>query len=283
MRKPAVRVAVIDMNNQVENQGLGHICRLLEASNLKYAHQEVSFKIYDIRAKNEVPTLDYDIYISTGGPGSPFEGEGMRWELDYFNLIDKIWNHNQTTTGNKKYVFFICHSFQLAVRFFNLATITKRHSTSFGVFTAHKTPAGEEDILFNNLDNPFWIADFRDYQALQPITKAFNELGARITCLEKIRPYVDFERAIMAIRLSDEMVATQFHPEADAKGMLIHFAKPDRKAHVIKHHGEDKYYEIVEHLEDKEKISATFQTILPTFLKEAILVSSGIEREMILF
>ena len=283
MKKPAVKVAVIDMNNQVENQGLGHICRLLEASNMRYANQEVDFKVYDIRAKTEVPSLDYDIYISTGGPGSPFEGEGKQWELEYFRLIDKIWNYNQTTFGKKKYIFFICHSFQLAVRFFDLAEITKRHGTSFGVYPTHKTPAGEEDILFENLPNPFWIADFRDYQAIQPKRNNFEDLGAKITCLEKIRPHVDFERAIMAIRFSNEMVATQFHPEADAKGMAVHFRQPERKEIVVKRHGEDKYYEILAHLDDRDKISATFQTILPNFLKEAILVSSGVDKEMILF
>ena len=40
---------------------------------------------------------------------------------------------------------------------------------------------------------------------------------------------------------------------------------------------------MIEHLEDAEKISATFATILPNFLKEAILVSSGVNKEMILF
>lgn len=283
MRKQPVKVAVLDMNNNVENQGLGHICRLLEASNRKYANQEIVYKVYDIRHKVEIPGMEYDVYISTGGPGSPFDGEGKEWEIRYFRLIDQIWNHNQQNHYHKKYVFFICHSFQLMVRFFDLAEITKRHSMSFGVYPAHKTPAGELDILFADLENPFWIADFRDYQAIQPKKARFNELDAKITCLEKIRPHVDFERAIMGIRLSDEMVATQFHPEADAKGMLIHFQKPDKKAHIIKHHGEDKYYNMIEHLEDADKISATFSKILPTFLKEAVLVSSGIEREMILF
>ncbi|MFT5916721.1 MAG: GMP synthase-like glutamine amidotransferase [Flammeovirgaceae bacterium] len=283
MGNSGVRVAVMDMNNNVNNQGLGHICRLLERSNLKYANQAVDFKVYDIRHKVEIPTSDYDIYISTGGPGNPFDGEGKQWEIEYFQLIEKLWNHNQNTSGKKKYVFFICHSFQLAVRFFDLATITKRQSMSFGVYPSHRAPAGEEDIILKGLGNPFWIADFRDYQATEPNHKKFNELGAKIICLEKIRPHIDLERAILGIRLSEEMVATQFHPEADAKGMLIHFKQPERMEHVIKVHGEEKYHQFIEQLEDADKISATFATILPNFLKEAILVSSGVDKEMILF
>ena len=278
-----VSIAVLDLNNNVENQGLKYICKLLESSNGLYCNQKITYNVYDVRHKNEVPTIDYDVYISTGGPGSPFDGEGLEWEEKYFGLIDQIWKHNQTTTGTKKYIFFICHSFQMMVRHFGLADITKRHGKSFGVYPTHKTPAGEDDVLFNGLSNPFWIADFRDWQVVNPNKARFEELGAKITCLEKIRPNVDFERAVMAIRISNEIVGTQFHPEADAEGMILHFNKPDKKALVVEHHGEEKLAHILDTLDDPDKINATFQKILPTFLKEAILVSSGVKKDMILF
>lgn len=278
-----VKVAVLDLNNNEENQGLKYICQLLDKSNRLYANQELSYDVFDVRYKNEIPSIDYDVYISTGGPGSPFDGDGLEWEESYFRLVDQIWLHNQTTTGLKKYMFFICHSFQLMVRHFGLAEVTKRHNKSFGVYPTHKTPAGEEDVLFGSLANPFWIADFRDWQVINPNKERFEELGAKIICLEKIRPHVDFERAVMAIRISDELVGTQFHPEADAEGMLIHFNKPDKKALIIEHHGQEKYELILDQLNDPEKINATHLQILPTFLKEAILVCSGLKREMILF
>lgn len=280
--KQTVRVAVLDLNNNVENQGLRYICKLLDHSNGLYGNQAISYDVFDVRHKNEMPDINYQIFISTGGPGSPYDGEGQEWEEKYFELINQIWEHNQTHT-HKKYIFFICHSFQLMVRHFGLADVTKRHGKSFGVYPTHKTPAGEEDVLFEGLPNPFWIADFRDWQVVNPNLKRFEELGAKITCLEKIRPHVDFERAIMAIRISDEIVGTQFHPEADAEGMVLHFNKPDKKQFVIEHHSEEKYNHILESLNDPDKINATFKKILPTFLKEAVLVCSGVKREMILF
>ena len=50
----------------------------------------------------------YDIYISTGGPGNPLEGDG-NWDLKYYDFIDQltIWNKENTV---KKHVLFICHS-----------------------------------------------------------------------------------------------------------------------------------------------------------------------------
>ena len=35
----------------------------------------------------------FDIYISTGGPGNPLEGDG-KWDEKYYNFIDQLsaWN-----------------------------------------------------------------------------------------------------------------------------------------------------------------------------------------------
>ena len=46
-----------------------------------------------VRVTNEVPDTSYDIYISSGGPGNPLEGNGI-WELRFFHLIDRLWQHN---------------------------------------------------------------------------------------------------------------------------------------------------------------------------------------------
>jgi GMP synthase-like glutamine amidotransferase len=279
-----IKVAVLDLNNNEPNLGLSHICQIIQSCDMRYAGQSLEYSIYDVRHKGEVPSLGYDIYISSGGPGSPFDGEHSQWEIDYFRLIDHIWNHNEThPPSEQKYVFFICHSFQLMVRFFQLASVTKRHSMSFGVMPTHKTEQGEQEVLFRKLANPFHVADFRNFQAVQPDLAKFDGLGARILCLEKIRPHIDMERALMAVRISDAIIGTQFHPEADAAGMKVHFRKPEKRDHVLEHHGEEKYHQIIAHLDDPDKVNATYQVVLPTFFKESILLKAGFTKEMILF
>jgi GMP synthase-like glutamine amidotransferase len=74
----------------------------------------------------------------------------------------------------------------------------------------------------------------------------------------------------MAIRFSNEIFGTQFHPEADAEGMLRYFLKEDKKQNVIKNHGEEKYQSMINHLNDPDKILLTESVILPTFLNVAI-------------
>jgi len=82
------------------------------------------------------------------------------------------------------------------------------------------------------------------------------------------------ERAIMAIRFSDTIVGTQFHPEADAKGMLTYFQLPDRKETIVKNFGMRRYNTMVRDLADKTKIESTFNTVLPYFFDNALKIKS---------
>lgn len=275
-----VKVAIIDMNNNTPNQSMRCLRQMLWDLDRKFLNQKIEYQVFDARHKTEMPGLEYDIYLSTGGPGSPYDGEGTAWELAYFRLLDKIWNHNRTTEGSKKYVFFICHSFQLMCRFFDFVKVTKRHSQSFGITYVHKTEKGKAEPCFEGLPDPFYVADFRDWQAIEPDRALFRELGATILTMEKLRPKVQLERAVTAIRISEEMLATQFHPEADASGMRIHFSKPERREQIIRHHGEEKFRTILDGLEDRDKIELTHRTVIPTFLETSIRKLRGIEEQL---
>ncbi|HOD09956.1 MAG TPA: GMP synthase, partial [Flavobacterium sp.] len=152
-----IRVAVLDMYNGEPNQGMRCIIDIINRFN-----QMVTFQIFDVRGKNEFPDIKkFDIYISTGGPGNPLEGDG-NWDLKWYDFIEQltIWNKEQKT---KKHVLFICHSFQMACHHFGLATLNKRKSTSFGVMTIHKTEEGTTDPVLEGLQNPFYAIDSRDY------------------------------------------------------------------------------------------------------------------------
>lgn len=230
---------------------------------------QVTYKIFDVRGKAEIPEIrDYDLFISTGGPGNPLDGDG-NWDLKYFDFLDQIWIWNQNY-NRKKYILFICHSFQMACRHFGLGTLTKRISTSFGVMSVHKTTDGQKDSLLQNLDNPFWAVDSRDYQVVQPDLKKFKVLGSKIIALEKIRDYVKYERAIMAIRFSPEMVGTQFHPEADSVSFLAHLKKAEVKEKIIALMGKTKFLKMLEYMTDEDKIYKTNETLIPNFLEQSI-------------
>lgn len=165
---------------------------ILKETDGKYDRVKICYDIYEVRYKNDAPDQSYDIYISSGGPGSPFEGVGMPWEASYFKLLDKLVANNENPANRKKYIFFICHSFQMMVRYFKLAEIVKRERRAFGIFPIYKTESGLSDPLLCNLANPFYAADFREWQVLNPDSEVLDKTGAEILAIERERP--DFRK-----------------------------------------------------------------------------------------
>ncbi|MCY7409953.1 MAG: GMP synthase [Chitinophagales bacterium] len=263
----SIRVAILDLYNKHPNQGMRGIRSLLYLESLQ-TEVPVRWHIFDVRHDVKLPDDSYDIYISSGGPGDP-GASGELWEKKYFALMDKIRNHNLKNTDRKKYVFLICHSFELMCRHWQLGEVNKRKSPSFGVFPIHKTAAGEKENLFKNLGNPFYATDSREYQVIAPNHAIIKRDGFKILATEKERPHIPLERAIMSVRFSDEIIGTQFHPEADPHGMIRYFTQADKKESIIKNYGEEKYYKMIDMLDDPDKIILTQKTILPTFLKSS--------------
>lgn len=270
--KRSVRVAILDLYEGMPNQGMRCIRTILkewgEANELDLHTDE-----FDVRLKNQVPDTSYDIYISSGGPGDPLITRFDDWDIKWCRWLNEMerWNNNPSNL-QKKYVFFICHSFQLASRYFNAGIVCKRKSTSFGVFPVHMLEAGHQEPVFEGLKDPFYVVDSRDYQVIQPNHDLLEEMGASILCIEKQRPHVPLERAVMGIRFNEYMIGTQFHPEADAPGMLVYLKTEEKRKTVIDNHGEAKLNSMIEHLEDPDKIVWTHAHVLPNFLNAAIQI-----------
>ena len=259
-----IRVALLDLNDGQPNRGIPSLRALITTSDRRVQHD-----VFDVRQKAEVPDLSYDVYISSGGPGSPFEGEGTPWEARYFAWLDALWAHNIRAVARRKHVLFICHSFQMMCRFFELADVTERHTESFGVVSVFPTEAGQSDPLFEGLADPFFAADFRRWQVVQPRDHQLRALGA--TILAREQPHDEgCERALMGIRLSPEMVGVQFHPEANPAGMLTHFRQPARRAAIVDKFGEARYERLIRRLNTPNYLVPTHDAVVPTFLRRAI-------------
>lgn len=264
-----IRIAVLDLYEGQANQGMRCIREIIHDW-CRERELELFYKEFDVRQQLSVPDTSFDLYISSGGPGSPLESEGSEWESAYFKWLAQIedWNAN-SEESSKKHVFFICHSFQLICRHYAIGNVCKRKSTAFGVFPVHMLDDGIDEPVFEGLHDPFYTVDSRDYQVIEPDISKLRKMGASILAIEKNRPHVPYERAIMAIRFSDYFIGTQFHPEADASGMHMYLMREDKKQTVIENHGAAKWQSMVEQLQDPGKILATYKTVLPNFLQLA--------------
>ena len=67
-----LKVAILDLYEGEPNQGMRCLRNILgdfgEENNI-----EVDWNEFDVRLLNEVPDMSYDVFISSGGPGSPLE------------------------------------------------------------------------------------------------------------------------------------------------------------------------------------------------------------------
>ncbi len=262
-----IRMALLDMNNNRVNQGFKNITEISEAFK-ESCSENVTIDTFDVRFKNEIPDIhDFDIFISSGGPGDPHK-EGLEWEDKFSDFLDQIFEHNASHTS-KKYLFLICHSFQVASIHWKLGNICKRKSYSFGVMPIHKTGDGEREFLFQNLPEPFYAVDSRAYQFIKPDFARLEELGMKIVGIEKFRPHINLERAVMAIRFSEEIFGTQFHPEANPAGMIENLKDEKNKQAMIDSFGMEKYLETIDRIDDPDKILLTQAQIIPGFLQFA--------------
>jgi len=265
-----IRIAVLDLYEGFANQGMRCINQIIEAWR-DTSGLNVTLQVFDVRLKNELPDSSFDIYISSGGPGNPLSSRYEDWDIAWCKWLSEMlrWNDNPANS-DKKHIFFICHSFQLASRYFYSGLVCKRKSTSFGVFPVYMLEAGKKEPVFKGLRDPFYAVDSRDYQVIQPNIDLLQKSGGQILCIEKMRSHVPYERAIMGIRFNDYMIGTQFHPEADAHGMSLHLQTEERKQTVIENYGEEKLESMLDQLNDPEKIRWTYAHILPNFLNHSI-------------
>jgi GMP synthase-like glutamine amidotransferase len=266
----SLKIAILDLYDGTPNQGMRGFQEILN----RYSRQNqivLDYQIFDVRKSNQVPGTEFDIYISSGGPGSPVDSEGSEWENSYFNLIDQLEAiNNDPLRADKKHVFFVCHSFQLMCRKYKLGKVTKRRSTSFGIFPIYKTRAGQNEVILKGVSDPFYSVDSRDWQVIEPDEKQFEAIGAQLLALEKDRPHVNLEPCMMAIRFNEYFFGTQFHPEADPEGMRQHLLNEEKKKQIVEAHGQEKYNEMLSFLEDTNILEHTQMQIIPSFLNQAI-------------
>ena len=101
-----IQVAILDLYEGVANQGMRCIREILnqyaDSNNL-----DIHWDEFDVRLKNEVPGMEYDIYISSGGPGSPLESEGSEWEISISTGSIRWKNGIMIRPINKKNMYFL--------------------------------------------------------------------------------------------------------------------------------------------------------------------------------
>src|SRR5262245_64357920 len=81
-----LRLCIVDMNNAHVNQAMRCLRGIAQSffDHVARANPELPCELVEISPRdtnNPVPR-DCDLYVSSGGPGSPFDGDGQPWYAD---------------------------------------------------------------------------------------------------------------------------------------------------------------------------------------------------------
>jgi GMP synthase-like glutamine amidotransferase len=259
MAAATIQIAILDMYDGSPNIGMQCIKNIImEWQQSNKVSAEVV--VFNTRGNGEIPAPHFDLYIATGGPGSPLDTVQDAWDIQYTQWLDHMLAIN-------KPVFLICHSFQIACRHFNLGTVCLRKSKQVGILPVHTLI---HDELFNGLQETFYALESRSYQIIAPNDTKLKEMNAQIMALEKMRPQVPLERAIMAIRFTENMYGVQFHPEAALSDLIVYFNESTTKQSIMDEFGIEKWQRIVDHLDADSPIQTTYAHLIPNFLDKAL-------------
>jgi hypothetical protein len=122
------------------------------------------------------------------------------------------------------------------------------------------------------LPDPFFALESRLYQITEPNDAKIESMGATIIALEKIRPQLPYERALMGVAFSDTMVGVQFHPEATKERLTTYFNTAAIKTAVFEDFSEEKWNQIILSLDDDSKIKHTCSKFIPNFLNQTLVL-----------
>jgi len=245
-----IHIAILDLYDGSANVGMDCIMDILDDWSKKQSITIIT-TVFDVRVKHALPDDTYDLYLSSGGP-----------DLAYCNWLDQMF-------AKKKPVLLICHSFQIACRHFDIGKVGLRKSKQLGILPIHPTA---DHAIFEALPDPFFALESRMYQITEPNDKKIESMGATIIALEKIRPQLPYERALMAVAFSDKMIGVQFHPEATKERLSTYFNTEAIKTAVVEDFSEEKWNQIIQSLEEDSKIKHTCSRFIPNFLNQMLHV-----------
>lgn len=276
-----LRICLIDMNAGVENQAVRCFRRIIDAfaARARVANPGLELDSSHVQPRNlfEVPPEACDLYLSTGGPGSPFDGYEDPWCTSYRAFLDGVVNERARSREPSRAALVICHSFEIAVQHFGFAHMDRRGARKFGVMPVYPTPAGRRSELLGAFGERFFAWEHRDWEAIGLDEKKLAALGGELWATESRDGHSKGE-GLVAFKFAPGIEGTQFHPEADREGAMAWIVRPEQKKACIDAYGEVTYTRMLKSLDDPKRLARTFDTLIPGWLErqfDALAPSRG--------
>jgi homoserine O-succinyltransferase/O-acetyltransferase len=264
-----LRLCIVDMNNGHVNQAMRCLRGIarnffdrVEATNPGLACDLVEVSPRDT---NHVIPRDCDLYLSSGGPGSPFEGDDQPWYADFEAFSKGIVESAIVGGPEMRSMFAVCYSFELLVRQFRLALIAPRSDRKFGVMPVYTTKEGQEHPLLAAFGDRLFAFEHRNWEAIDLDEARLRGMGGKLLARES-RDGVSKGRALLGLDVAPGIETVQFHPEADRPGVMNWVARPEQAEAFKATYGEATYLAMLKTLDDPRRLARTYALVIPGWL-----------------
>jgi GMP synthase-like glutamine amidotransferase len=274
-----LRLGLVDMNNGVKNEAIRCFHRILGGfkERVQRANERVEIVVTHVQPRNlqEAAPRECDLYLSTGGPGSPFDGYDDHWCTKYRDFLDSLIDEALRGHDDPRAALVVCHSFEIAIAHTRVAKMVRRPTRKFGMMPVYPTPAGLRSPLLAQFGERFFAWEHRDWQAVGLDRARLAEIGGELWATES---RVDAETlallpdtahkgdGLLVFRFASNLEGTQFHPEADKDGALAWLLRPEQTKAAIDAYGELTYQRMLKSLDDPERLERTFERFIPGWL-----------------
>jgi len=280
MSHTPLRLCLVDMNNGVANEATRCFRRLFDGfvQRVRTVNPDlpVQFKHVQPRNLGELPEEKVDLVLSSGGPGSPYDGFEDPWCVGYRKFLDHILESNTTHPDHAPQIFVVCHSFEIAITHFKVAEMTKRETLKFAIMPAYPTEEGMADPLFGPFGERLFVWEHRRWQAVNMNQRSLDALGGKLLCRESRPGRTDKGEAVVGFRFAPGIVGTQFHPEADRPGVMAWINRPEHAADLRDAYGNALYERMIKTLDDPTRLARTYALLIPTWLQRRFNEIAGV-------
>ena len=267
--KSELKLCLVDMNNGLPNQAIRCFKRIIAAftENVARVNPRLTVSLAHVQLRNlcELPPADSDLVLSSGGPGSPFDGYEDPWCKGYRSFVDSVIDRNMAEDGRGPSMLAICHSFEIVAHHLKVAQVQPRASRKFGVMPVYMTEAGQRSPLLKEFGDRLFAFEHRNFEVVDLDEKRLAELQGELLARES-RDGLSKGKGLVAFKMGPGVEGTQFHPEADRTGVVTWIKKPEMAEAFKDAYGEETYEQMMDTVDDPSRLARTFALIVPGWL-----------------
>ena len=267
-----LRLSLVDMNNGVPNEAIRCFRRLFAGftSRVRAANPGLAVELEHVQPRNlgELPSPDVDLLLSTGGPGSPHDGWDEPWCTGYRRRLDALLERAARRPEDGPAAFLVCHSFEIAVQHFGVATMAPREPLKFAIFPAYLTPEGRRTDFLRPFGDRLFVWEHRKWQAVDLDQRRLDAHGGALLAVESRPGRKDKGEGLLGFRFGPGLEGTQFHPEADRPGVMAWIERPEHAEALKDAYGNSLYARMMKTLGDPTRLARTYALLIPGWLTE---------------